>query len=292
MENLLVKPVSASELAAMLDLPWHGNDCHVDRVASLDRLADGCLAFSKSGNHPPLALRAVIIAPPDTPAGAGAVIASVSPRLSYAKALQRLVVNPGFASTTEAAQVHPEARVSPQAWIDKGVRIGRGSVVGPFAVISSGVVIGEDCVIKPGAVIGEPGFGFERDDDGTPVRLVHFGRVIIGNRVEIGSHATLCRGTLDDTVIEDDVKIDDQVHVSHNCRIRRGAMIVACAELCGSVEIGAYAWIGPNSSVLQKIHVGERAFVGLGVNVMREVGQGDTVAGYPGRSLGPRPGAS
>ncbi len=280
----LTRELLASELARTLGLKLQG-DGQISCVAALDRAGPGCLAFAKASTAR-VPARAVVIAPPGTASGEGAVIESATPRLTFAKALQALAEQPGFAPFEDEAQVHASARVAPQAVLGRGVRIGRGSVISPFAVIADGTQIGEDCWIKPGAVIGEAGFGFERDADGTPIRLIHLGSVRIGNRVEIGSNATVCCGTLDDTVIEDDVKIDDQVHVSHNCIIRRGAMLVACAELCGSVEIAAHAWIGPNSSVLQKLKVGEQAFVGLGVNVLRDVSPGHTVAGYPGRSLG------
>ena len=288
MNNQLVEPVRASELADLLGAVLRGTDCTIDRVLPLNQASDGCLAFSKAGYAVAREDRAVVIAPPGTPAAVGAVLELANPRLGFARALSRLAARPGFVGAGGPAQIHAEAIVSPHAVLGRGVTIGRGTVVGHFAVIADGVQIGEDCTIKSGAVIGEPGFGFEREEDGTPLRLVHLGNVVIGNRVEIGSNATVCRGTLGDTVVEDDVKIDDQVHVSHNCRIRRGAMIVACAELCGSVEIGEYAWIGPNAAVLQKLTVGQGALVGLGANVLRAVAPGDTVAGYPGRSLGAR----
>jgi UDP-3-O-[3-hydroxymyristoyl] glucosamine N-acyltransferase len=290
MNNELKSPMLASELADLLGARLTGNDCPIERVLTLDRASDGSLAFAKSAFAAPRDDQAVVIAPPGTPVSTGAVIESSHPRLTFAKALARLAARPGFVCDNTPAKVHPEAVVSTTAMLGNGVCIGRGTSVGHFVVIADGVQIGEDCIIKSGAVIGEPGFGFERDIDGTPLRLVHLGKVVIGNRVEIGSNATVCRGTLDETVVEDDAKIDDQVHVSHNCRIRRGAMIVACAELCGSVEIGEYAWIGPNASVLQKMKVGEGALVGLGANVLRTVAAGDTIAGYPGRSLGKRSG--
>ncbi len=87
--------------------------------------------------------------------------------------------------------------------------------------------------MKSGSVIGEMGFGFERDEAGIPLRMAHLESVEIGNRVEIGSLNTVCRGTLNSTVIEDDVKTDDHVHIAHNCRVRRGAMLTAAVVLSG-----------------------------------------------------------
>lgn len=139
--------------------------------------------------------------------------------------------------------------------------------------------------MKSNTVIGEDGFGFVRDDDGTPLRMPHLGTVVIGDRVEIGSLNTICRATLGQTVVENDVKTDDHVHIAHNCIIRSGALITACAELSGGVIVGRNAWIGPNSSVIQKVEIGENSFVGIGSNVTKPVQRDATVAGNPARVL-------
>jgi UDP-3-O-[3-hydroxymyristoyl] glucosamine N-acyltransferase len=93
------------------------------------------------------------------------------------------------------------------------------------------------------------------------------------------------QGTLGPTVIEDDAKIDDHVHVAHNCRVGKKAFVIACAELSGGVVVGESAWIGPNASVLEQVKIGERAFVGLGCVVIRDVAAGTTVVGNPARVL-------
>jgi UDP-3-O-[3-hydroxymyristoyl] glucosamine N-acyltransferase len=283
--NQLAKSVRASALADALGAAFTGTDHPFDRILPLNAATDGVLCFSKTSFDQPRPDAAVVIAPPGTPTSMGVVIETERPRLLFAKALNWLKVNPGFVLPQEPAHIHPEATISSTAVIGKGVTIGKGTIVNHFVVIADGVQIGEHCVIKSGAVIGEDGFGFERDVDGTPIRLVHLGSVVIGDRVEVGSLTTICRGTLDDTIIEDDVKMDDQVHVAHNCKIRRGAMLISCASLCGGVEVGEFSWVGPNASVIQQLRVGAGAFVGLGANVMKSVEPGATVSGYPGRTL-------
>jgi len=181
--------------------------------------------------------------------------------------------------------VDPSARIGQGVVLGNGVEIGRNTVIHHNVVIGDDVIIGDNCVIKSCAVIGEDGFGFERDEDGIPIRLVHLGRVIIGNDVEIGSLTTVCRGTLGDTIIHDHVKVDDHVHIAHNVVVHMGAMIIACAEVSGGVEIGAQAWVGPNSSVIQKLKIGEKSTVGIGANVIRAVEAGAVVAGNPARTL-------
>lgn len=163
--------------------------------------------------------------------------------------------------------------------------IGADSLIHNNVVIGDGVRVGARCVIKSGAVIGEEGFGFERDELGRPIRLIHLGSVLIGDDVEIGSLTTVCRGTLDDTVIEDFSKIDDHVHIAHNVRVGRSALITACAEVSGGAVIGDEAWLGPNVSVIQKVRIGGKSLVGIGSNVIRDVPLGATVAGNPAKVL-------
>lgn len=117
--------------------------------------------------------------------------------------------------------------------LNKGVVVGAETVIENNVVVGAGVEIGARCVVKSGAVIGEDGFGFERDELGRPIRLIHLGSVVIGDDVEIGSLATVCRGTLGNTVIEDFAKIDDHVHIAHNVVVRTAALITACAEVSG-----------------------------------------------------------
>ena len=116
-----------------------------------------------------------------------------------------------------------------------------------------------------------------------PFACCTFGGVRIGNRVEVGSVTTVCQGTLGPTIIEDDAKVDDHVHVAHNCRIKKMAFVIACAELSGGVVVGERAWIGPNASVLEKVTIGDDALVGLGAVVLRNVANGVTVVGNPAK---------
>ena len=281
MGTQLTRGVAASEIAAALKLPLQGDDVFIDRVAALHGAGPGAMSFSRV----PLAeeLPGVLVLAPEAsaPLARGGLIRCQNPRLVFARALGWLQKEIGFIDPAGEPFIHPEARVSPHAWIGPGVRIGRGTVVGHFAVLTAGVSVGENCAIKSGAVIGENGFGFERDEAGDPVRLPHLGSVIIGNSVEIGSLTTVCRGMLDDTVIEDFVKIDDHVHVGHNCVIRRAALVTACVEISGGVDVGAYAWIGPNVSIIQKVKIGNHAFIGIGSTVIKNVAPGARVAGNP-----------
>jgi UDP-3-O-[3-hydroxymyristoyl] glucosamine N-acyltransferase len=285
MGHKLKHAVSASEIARWCDLRLIGADFLVDAVASFSERGDGILCFAKVKPDDVIHDRSVLIANDAASQISPSLLVAANPRLEFARAIEQIAINVGFERPTAVPIIHPSAQVSPMAFIAPGVEIGPRSIVMPFAFIGEGVTIGADCIIKSGAVIGQDGFGFERDENGIPVRFLHLGFVVIGNNVEVGSLTTICRGALSDTIIEDDVKVDDHVHIAHNCHVRRGAILTACVELSGSVDVGEFSWIGPNSSIVQKAVIGANAFVGIASNITKHVREGASVAGNPARIL-------
>ena len=101
-------------------------------------------------------------------------------------------------------------------------------------------------------MIGHVGFGYARETDGTPVAIPHSGGVDVGDHVDIGANTCIDRGTMSDTVIGHQVKIDNLVHIAHNCVIGEAAYVIATAIVGGSVKIGPRAWIAPNASIRQR----------------------------------------
>ena len=266
-------------------MPWRGLDIEITHINPLDTADPGSLCFSKAKSGVSVFPDTVLIAPIGVEPDAGAVIEAGNPRLAFANALIALKLNPGFRVSERPPRLEEGVIISSTAVLGKGVKVGARSVIGHYVVIADDVSIGEDCVIKSNTVIGVAGFGFERDELGLPVRILHLGGVVIGNRVEIGSLNTVCRATLGNTIIEDDVKTDDHVHIAHNCRVRRGALLTACVELSGGVDIGEFAWVGPNTSIIQKAVLGSNSFVGIGSNITKSVPDGVSVAGNPARQL-------
>ncbi|MEM1403256.1 MAG: UDP-3-O-(3-hydroxymyristoyl)glucosamine N-acyltransferase [Pseudomonadota bacterium] len=190
-------------------------------------------------------------------------LVSADPYLAYALATRVFEgmrgVEPGVHSTAivhESVALGANIAIGPHVVVDarvilgEGVRIGAGSYIGegtsigagtriePNVTIHRGVRMGRDGVVDASTVIGSDGFGFARHKRGWE-RIAQLGGVLIGDRVHIGSSCSIDRGALDDTTIGDDVIIDNQVHIAHNCRIGDRTAIAGCVGFAGSVEVGS-----------------------------------------------------
>jgi UDP-3-O-[3-hydroxymyristoyl] glucosamine N-acyltransferase len=284
MSTRLKRGVRGSELSKALSRSLEGEDFDLEAVAPLSAPREGALLFMTQKaalTFPPK----VMVLASERP-HAAAWIRSASPRLDFIRALRWLDEIAGFERFVGDARVHPTATVGGGTTLGRGVVIGAETVVGHNVRIADGVRIGKGCTIKSGAVIGEDGFGFERDADGTPLRMLHLGGVILGDRVEIGSFTTVCQGTLAPTILEDDVKVDDHVHIAHNCWIRKKTIVSARAEIGGGVTVGEQSIIAPGSSVHENVRIGERVIVDPGALVVRDVASGATVSGSGARPFG------
>ncbi len=201
-------------------------------------------------------------------AGAIAILRVADPRLAFTRVLERLYRrNPGPAGVhssaviDERAEVDPSVRIHAQVTIGAGCQVGADVEIGPGCVIGANVVIGSGtrligrvtvldhcligarCVIQPGVVIGSDGFGLAQEE-GAWRRVPQIGRVVIGDEVDIGANTTIDRGALDDTVIDDGVKLDNLIQIAHNVRIGAHSAIAGCAGLAGSSEVGRHCTLG------------------------------------------------
>ncbi len=254
-------------------------------VAPLDQASGEQLAFLASSRYrkqlPHTRAGAVILKECDLEACQTAALIVDEPYLGYARAAQLLFplppVNPGIAAGVQlsaAAEVHNSARVDAGSVIEAGAVIGPGVWVGPGCVVGSDVVIGADSrllgrvslmhgvrvgsavILHPGVVIGSDGFGFS-ENQGSWVNIPQRGGVRIGDRVEIGANTTVDRGTLQDTVIADGVKLDNQVHVGHNVEIGANTIIAGCTGIAGSTQIGSGCRIGGDCAINGHIRIAD-----------------------------------
>jgi UDP-3-O-[3-hydroxymyristoyl] glucosamine N-acyltransferase len=182
------------------------------------------------------------------------------------------------AQVDATACIEPGAFVGARAAIGAGVRIGAGAVVGadavigagsrlhPRAVVLDGCRVGERCILHSGAVIGADGFGFA-PLDGRWVKIPQVGAVVIGNDVEIGANTTVDRGSMGDTVIEDGVKLDNQIQVAHNCVVGAHTVIAGCVGIAGSARIGRGCQIGGAAMIAGHISIADGCAIGPGTLV-------------------------
>jgi UDP-3-O-[3-hydroxymyristoyl] glucosamine N-acyltransferase len=164
-----------------------------------------------------------------------------------------------------------------------GVTIGNRTLIYPGVCIYHGCRIGNDCIIDAGAVIGGEGFRYEQFVERKVVRrMLHVGSVVIGDRVDIGANCAIDRATFegDATIISDDVKIDNLVHIAHNAKIGARTLIVTQTCIGGSSRVGEDVWIGIGAAVSDNVKIGDRAKVLLNAVVAYDVPAGEMVSGF------------
>ncbi|MDY0276974.1 MAG: UDP-3-O-(3-hydroxymyristoyl)glucosamine N-acyltransferase [Acholeplasma sp.] len=201
-------------------------------------------------------------------------IAKYSPKKEYIEKHLNIIIG-------QNAKIANTVYIEPNVFIDNDVVIGDGTYIESGARIFSRVSIGENCRIGSNSTIGLSGFGVEIDNEGKSYRIPHFGGVSIGNNVVISSLCNIHAGTVNPTVIEDYVQLDALVHIGHNCIIKKSSMITACAEISGSVVLEEKSYVGPNSSIINKITIGENTLVGIGAVVTKSFSKDSRIAGNP-----------
>lgn len=168
--------------------------------------------------------------------------------------------------------------------IGENCEIGNDTVIHDKVTLVGNCVIGDRCVIHSGVTLGDDGFAFERDEEGL-YRFPHFGRLVIGDDVEICANSHIARGSLSDTIIDDGTKIDSLVHISHNVVVGKNCEITAGSVIGGSTRVGDSTWIGLNATLKDHIVVGDNAIVASGASVIHDVPSQDVVAGVPAKSI-------
>ena len=290
--------VTSLEISFFLKKEIKGKECVIDTYFSLSNIKCNSVVFAKKYNEQYVTLLnsckgiLAIVTPEYDRKLRGTYIISENPRLDYMKIVQKffnredllLGIHPS-AVIEEGASIGDNVLVGANCYIGKNVIIGSNTKIMPNVIIVGDVIVGKECYIKSGVVIGQPGFGFEKDENGIPVHFPHVGKVVIGDYVYIGANVAIDRATLESTVIENHVKIDNLVHIAHNVHIGEGSYIIACTILGGGVRIGKNCWIAPNVSIKQQLSVGDNALVGLGAVVLKDVDDNSTVVGNPAKVL-------
>jgi UDP-3-O-[3-hydroxymyristoyl] glucosamine N-acyltransferase len=275
----------------------------IKNLASLEHASSDDMSFL---NHPKYAAKmalsaagCVVVSPAaeESARARGSCIVVDNPYYYFARVTQLWKQRH---SSQSVAHIHASAFVDPQAHVAAGVSIGAFSVVGPGARLAAGsriaehCVIGQDasvgagsrvsarvtlgdgcsvgarCIIHSGVVIGADGFGFA-PHDGQWEKIEQLGAVRIGDDVEIGANTCIDRGALQDTVVEDGVKLDNLIQIGHNVHIGKHTAIAGCAGVAGSAYIGAHCTIGGGAVVLGHLRLADHVHISAASVVMRSI---------------------
>lgn len=281
-------PATLREIAAQIGGELIGDpERVVDRIATLEGATPDAIAFLANPRYRAQLDRTqaacVIVAPAmqEAAVARGAAIVVPDPYLAYARLSQWWAAR--FRPAAPAG-IHPSAVVDPSAVIDPSASVGPLCVVGAHARIGAGtrlasrVTLSDGCsigargLVHSGVVIGADGFGFA-PHAGTWVKIEQLGAVCIGDDVEIGANTCIDRGALDDTVIEDGVKLDNLIQIGHNVRIGRHSAMAGCVGIAGSATIGAHCTVGGGAIVLGHLTLADHVHISAASVVMRSIRQ-------------------
>jgi UDP-3-O-[3-hydroxymyristoyl] glucosamine N-acyltransferase len=258
----------------------------INQVGSLERAAAGQISFLSNSKHAAglsgTRAAAVILAPENEKLTALPRIVCDAPYAYFARVSQ--LFNP---TVVQASGVHPSAVVAKSANLGNNVSIGAGCVIGdgvtigddtclyPRVVIYPKCSVGKRVILHSGVVIGADGFGIA-PEHGRWVKIPQIGGVRIGDDVEIGANTTVDRGALDDTVIEEGAKLDNQIQVGHNVRIGAHTAIAACTGIAGSADIGRHCTIGGAAMIHGHIKIADHVHVSAGTLISRSLPKAGT----------------
>lgn len=257
----------------------------ISRIAPLDSSGPGDLSFLSNPRYRPqlaASLAACVIVAPAMREAAcerGACIVADDPYAYFARATQwwkahqaggaAAGIHPS-AVVHASAQVHASAYVGPLCVVEAGASIGAATVLKSRVTLGQDCSIGERCIVHPGVVIGADGFGFAPSREGW-IKIEQLGRVRIGDDVEIGANTCVDRGALDDTVIEDGVKIDNLVQIAHNVHVGAHTVIAGNTGIAGSARIGAHCSIGGAANILGHLTIADGTVISPTSMVTRSI---------------------
>jgi UDP-3-O-[3-hydroxymyristoyl] glucosamine N-acyltransferase len=304
------------ELADWLGATFEGDgEKELQGVAPLETAGASDVAFAatrKAAAQAESSAAGCLLVPTEWPSPSyRTVIRVAQPRTAFARALNRFYptaeLKPGIHPTAVIGtdvEVAAVAYIGPHAVVGDGTRIGVACSIGAGSVVGKRVTIGEGCVLYPhvtvydnvdigrgvilhsGVVIGADGFGYVMEDEHWQ-KFPQVGRVEIGDHVEIGANSCVDRAAMGVTSIGEGTKLDNMVHVGHNCRIGKHVVVAAQTGFSGGVVVEDYAVIGGQVGIGDKARIEARAVLGSGCGVLTSkiVRSGETVWGTPARPL-------
>lgn len=306
-----VTAIPLSKLAALVDGHIEGDEVTITGVNTIDAAVDGQIAFVDRAEllaEGERSAAAALIVSPGAKTSAKPIIVTEDPRLAFSKVLEF------FAPERRVCQgVHPTAVlghnvklganvsvgahavigdnviieddsvIHPLAYVGHEVTIGVNTEIHPQVYVGERVSIGSNCIIHAGAVIGCDGFGYLQQRDGHR-KIPQIGTVIVEDDVEIGANSTIDRATIAATIIGAGTKIDDAVHIAHNCVIGRNCLFAGQVGIAGSTEVGDYVIMGGQVGVNDHVRICGQTIVAAQSGVFSDIDEPGTYSGYPARA--------
>jgi UDP-3-O-[3-hydroxymyristoyl] glucosamine N-acyltransferase len=296
------KKYTLGELASLLDARLVGDsEIEISGLATLSSAGQGDLSFlSKSTYLDQLAAckaSAVIVEEKYLDSCPSNALVCSAPYVCFAHATALFDTTANSEESIHAtAVIHPEAslgndvavgayavigadvsladevRIEAGCIVGEGVKIGKACILHSGVNVYHGVTIGADVIIHSGTVIGSDGFGFAFDGTRS-IKIHQLGGVVIGDDVEIGAGSTIDRGALGDTVIEQGVKLDNQVHIGHNCIIGEHTIICGCSALGGSTIVGKYCVLGGGTGIIGHLTIADRVQVSARTLISKSISE-------------------
>ncbi len=296
--------ITLEQLAAHLSAQLNGNpECRITGIAPLDKAVVGQISFLSNPQYRSFLqttqASAVVLSPKDAPLYTGNCLVMADPYLGYAKTATLFAPKPSVktgihpsAVIGEHSHIAPTASIGACCVIGDHVSIGEHTIVGSGCSIADHSTLGDHCllyanvtlyhrvqighrtVLHSGVVIGSDGFGLV-NDKGSWYKIPQLGGVRVGDDVEIGANTTIDRGALEDTAIEDGVKIDNLVQIAHNVRIGAHTAIASGTGIAGSVDIGKHCMIGGDVGISGHLQITD----GVILTARTEVGSSITERG-------------
>jgi UDP-3-O-[3-hydroxymyristoyl] glucosamine N-acyltransferase len=219
------------------------------------------------------------------------IIIVENPRSSFRLLLERFFYQKINYYVAGSAKISSNVKISKSVWIGENViiedncEIGENVEIGHNSVIYRNTKIGNDVKIGSNCTIGGVGFGYEKDADGTYLLIPHIGNVSIANNVHIGNNTCIDRAVLGSTILQNNVKVDNLVHIAHGVNIGENSLIIANAMIGGSSIIGENVWVAPSTSIKNNIKIGNEALIGMGAVVLKNVETSSVVIGNPAKLM-------
>lgn len=299
--------ITLSKLASLIDGQVEGEEVTITGVSTIDSAVDGEIAFVDRSELLPVGERsaaAALIVPPEAKTTAKPIIVTEDPRLAFSKVLEIFAperrvyegVHPtaviganarlgqnvsvgAHAVVGDNAIIGDDAVIHPLAYLGHDVTVGERSEIHPQTYIGERVSIGAGCTIHAGSAIGCDGFGYLQSANGHR-KIPQIGTVIIEDDVEIGANCTIDRATVAATIIGAGTKVDDSVHIAHNCVIGRHCLFAGQTGIAGSTEIGDFVIMGGQAGINDHIKICSNSVIGAQAGVFGNITEPGIYSGY------------